>query len=285
MSRDTDIQWTDSTVNPTMGCDGCELWKPGVGGPCYAGNLHVRYGGTNKGFSPKFEILTEYAGRTEKAAAWSDLTGTERPDKPWANGMPRMIFVSDMSDALSTAVSFDFLKREIIDVATSPKGRRHVWQWLTKRPARMGNFGLWLLERGSDFPSNLWAGTSITGPSSLARLDGLWEVPSPRRFLSIEPLWAPVTLGDRIREVHWVIVGGSSGKDAREFNVEWARSIIAECRAAKVPVFVKQLGANVVDGDRGRLKLRDGHGGDWSEWPEDLRVREFPVPIGAPVPA
>ena len=26
MSVKTKIQWCDSTVNPTMGCDGCELW-------------------------------------------------------------------------------------------------------------------------------------------------------------------------------------------------------------------------------------------------------------------
>ena len=24
--KNTNIQWADSTVNPVMGCDGCELW-------------------------------------------------------------------------------------------------------------------------------------------------------------------------------------------------------------------------------------------------------------------
>ena len=53
---------------------------------------------------------------------------------------------------------------------------------------------------------------------------------------------------------------------------------------------VKQLGAQPESGDdddrrhcgdmnlplRFRLKLADRKGGDWSEWPEDLRVREYP---------
>jgi protein gp37 len=28
MSVTTKIQWCDSTCNPTMGCEGCELWNP-----------------------------------------------------------------------------------------------------------------------------------------------------------------------------------------------------------------------------------------------------------------
>jgi hypothetical protein len=42
-----------------------------------------------------------------------------------------------------------------------------------------------------------------------------------------------------------------------------------------VPVFVKQLGSFPVSGGE-RLRPRDGHGGDWAEWPADLRVREMP---------
>lgn len=87
----------------------------------------------------------------------------------------------------------------------------------------------------------------------------------------------------------WVIVGGESGHGARPFDINWARSIVAQCKAAGVPVFVKQLGANVVV-DRNdevgggihcllKKKLHDKKGGDISEFPADLRVREFPQPI------
>jgi protein gp37 len=100
------------------------------------------------------------------------------------------------------------------------------------------------------------------------------------------------------RFLDWVIVGGESGPDARPFNVTWARSIIDQCHAANVPVFVKQLGRRpywdcvngcgkwaehvrftrgLIDGSAAdALTLKDRKGGDWSEWPDDLRIREFP---------
>lgn len=73
-------------------------------------------------------------------------------------------------------------------------------------------------------------------------------------------------------------------------NVEWIRSIVGQCKAAGVACFVKQLGGNPIeddpekhDGARGHsagrrwnMDLRDRKGGDPSEWPEDLRVREMP---------
>ncbi|MEO8259676.1 MAG: DUF5131 family protein [Acidobacteriota bacterium] len=87
--------------------------------------------------------------------------------------------------------------------------------------------------------------------------------------------------------LHWVIVGGESGPGARPFALAWARSILKQCRCGAVPVFVKQLGARAatelmrdVDGHDTReqrwLVLNDRTGGDMSEWPVDLRVREFP---------
>lgn len=109
--------------------------------------------------------------------------------------------------------------------------------------------------------------------------------------------------------IDWVIVGGESGAGARPFDVAAARSIVSQCQSANVPCFVKQMGANVVtrndqiedafnnglsgwpdpevehhihgfredyQGADCRILLRDKKGGDWSEWPEDLRVRQMP---------
>jgi hypothetical protein len=107
-------------------------------------------------------------------------------------------------------------------------------------------------------------------------------------------------------KLDWVIVGGESGPQARPCDVAWVRSIVEQCKAAEVPCFVKQLGAVVVDlnfptsarnlpGDRpggwtcrGHWVTNDGRephgpllcsrkGGDPAEWPEDLRVREWPA--------
>lgn len=93
-------------------------------------------------------------------------------------------------------------------------------------------------------------------------------------------------------KLDWVIVGGESGPGARPCDLAWIRSAVSQCKAAGVAVFVKQLGAKpehspIIHGfgaDCGTLslKLRDRHGGDPAEWPEDLRVREFPSWAGPP---
>jgi len=93
-----------------------------------------------------------------------------------------------------------------------------------------------------------------------------------------------------------IIAGGESGPGARPCNTDWIRSIVTQCGAAGIDCFVKQLGANVIgrnaattctvpgsqcwpDGtgtDVNRIRLKDKKGGDMSEWPEDLRVRQMP---------
>lgn len=77
--------------------------------------------------------------------------------------------------------------------------------------------------------------------------------------------------------VDWLIIGGESGPGARQFNPVWADWTVTQCKAASVPVFVKQMGSNPTlrDGS-GWGPIRDSKGGEWSEWPAQLRVREFP---------
>lgn len=94
--------------------------------------------------------------------------------------------------------------------------------------------------------------------------------------------------------LHWIVVGGESGRGARRCDLGWIRSVIAQCRKAQVPCFVKQLGAGVnlhTDDGRGRhhrdrdrdevVVVQHPKGGDWDEWPDDLRVREWPSLAGA----
>lgn len=212
MSSKTKIQWCDSTVNPTMGCDGCEIWGP-QRESCYAGTLHRRFGGVTPGYAPRFEQVTMFPGRMTQAADWSDLMGKPRLDKPWLDGMPRIVFVSDMSDALSKAVTFDYLRDEVIAQVTTEAGRRHRWLWLTKRPDQMVKFSDWLGDRGSDWPENLWAGTSITSQGTTSRIKGLLRVGSETttRFLSVEPQIEAIDLRGWLPRLDWVIQGGSRG--------------------------------------------------------------------------
>lgn len=157
--------------------------------------------------------------------------------------------------------------------------------------------------------ANCWLGTSVENQHwADIRIPELLATPAAVRFLSCEPLLGPLDLklamtrayesGYRGRWPGWVIVGGESGPKARPFDLAWARSIVSQCRAAGVPVFVKQLGAKPFtvgdDGpgvraprsykraypdEAGRFWLDkvDRKGGDMAEWPEDLRVREWPV--------
>lgn len=153
-------------------------------------------------------------------------------------------------------------------------------------------------------PRNVWIGVSVENQEYADyRLPLLRRIPAVLKFVSYEPALAPVDFkimekvthfprhisanGRPIFEhghlpFHWIIVGGESGHNARPLNVEWARSTIDQCRAAGVACFVKQLGARpvadimTIDSDRLRLEFNDPKGGDPAEWPEDLRVREFP---------
>lgn len=274
MAQSTAIQWCDSTENPTMGCTGCELWN-GTRKTCYAGVLHRRFGGSSSGYAPSFAEVTRFPGRMRRAARWSDLTGQPRPKKPWLNGMPRLIFVSDMGDALSGDIDFQYLKEEVINNAKSVRGQRHCWLWLTKRPQRMEKLSNWLAE---PWPENLWVGTSITTQQSTSRVKHLLGIGDERttRFLSVEPQWETVCLAEWLPLIDWVIQGGESGPLARGFQVEWAESLISQCRSYEVPYFLKQLGANVTWKGHSSA-LRHAHGGDWEEWPAELRVREFPA--------
>jgi protein gp37 len=278
MSISTKIQWVDSTCNPTMGCEGCELWNPKARvKKCYAGTLHTRFGGVTKGYSPTFEELTFYPGRMAEAAGWPDLVEKMRQDKPWLNGLPRLIFVSDMSDALSAVVPFDFLETEVVRAVVSLNGQRHHWLWLTKRPDRMAKFCDWLKGKGIPWPTNLWAGTSVTSQATTSRIEHLLRVGDKMtiRFLSVEPQHEPIDFGDVLCRLDWVIQGGESGRGAEPFHLEWAVDVIQRCEKAGVAYFLKQLGSVVISKKR-RMTFHDGHAGDWSEWPKELRVRQMP---------
>jgi hypothetical protein len=184
------------------------------------------------------------------------------------------------------------------------------WLLLTKRPEnirRMWGVNLWGGREAKR--ENVWLGCSIaTQEDADKNIHELLECRdlAPVRFLSIEPLiesviiqpWMDhsgiVRLSQGI-DLDWVIVGGESGPNARPCNVEWIRSLVKQCREAGVPCFVKQLGTHVIGSENElyglrnicidrrpgddcivRWKMRDPKGGDPSEWPDDLQVREFP---------
>jgi protein gp37 len=138
------------------------------------------------------------------------------------------------------------------------------------------------------------------GPVSLRWLSA-WPDSAPTR--AMKPSGSTDCL-DGLRRLDWVVIGGESGPGARPCNVEWIRSAVRQCREAGVACFVKQLGrypqeiaytaasdresamwqrdrwTRITDKEgehwRRYWKLKHPKGADPAEWPEDLRVREFP---------
>jgi protein gp37 len=169
------------------------------------------------------------------------------------------------------------------------------WQLLTKRPEEVMGMAPW---RWGKWPANVWVGASVENQEwADKRIPILSQIPAAVRFLSCEPLVGPVDLqrwlgvewaetadcwgqemlaavaGFRPR-VDWVIVGGESGPGARRMNLEWADTLVQQCQAANIPVFVKQLGAAY-------RQPEDSHGADMAYWPPELRVRQMPKSVVA----
>lgn len=251
----TDIEWCDSTLNLQMGCDGCELWNPKAGiKHCYAGTLTARHAGKT-GWPVTFEQPATFLGRLDAALRWPDLTGKERPFKPWLNGRPRMVFLNDMGDTYTESLPVDWLAPVIERMGQSP----HIWMVLTKRPQRMLEAA-----KAHGFPRNFWLGVSVTDQGNAGpRIRPLLEVArltGCKTFLSCEPLLGPVKLKqDWLWEfdpnasrdmgaevgcslIGLVIAGGESGPGARPSHPDWFRSIRDQCAAAGVAFFFKQWG-------------------------------------------
>jgi len=293
MSAHTNIQWCDSTVNPTSGCDGCELWNARKK-TCYAGNLQETRMSKNPVFeglyASDFREVRLLPGRIAAAMAWSDLRGKERPDKPWLNGRPRHIFIGDLSDIFSAKVNFEYLLAEVVEPFRSDRGQRHVGMVLTKRPHRLVEFAEWLIEEHNiQWPSNLVAMTSVTSQataqSRIPALAKLFDLaPLTRLMISAEPLLERVDLtkvdATDLGKLDGVIAGGESGDEAEPCDVAWIEHLVDVAAKLRIPCFVKQVGAAAYFAPPNQppvwLKLRDDKGGDPEDWPKRLRVRALP---------
>lgn len=299
---DSTIEWTDATWNPTRGCTKI---SPGCKN-CYAETFAERWRGVaghayERGFDPRLV--------PEKLA------------EPLGWGRPRRVFVNSMSDLFMDEVDDEYIaavfgamacaRRHTFQVLTKRARRLPAWsRWVDGDLARSS----WVRDarRPNHAPAvhlamecfartahtdgalgfqedviaewplpNVHLGVSVEDKKyGLTRIEHLRETPAALRFLSIEPLLEDLGPLD-LRGIGWVIVGGESGQRARECDVAAVRSVVAQCRAQGVPVFVKQLGRRpILDGNRllilNENDKPDVKGKTVSRWPEDLRIQEFP---------
>ena len=295
----TGIQWTDETWNPVTGCSKV---SPGCA-HCYAETVAARFWPTQYGV----DVYWEDGIHVTRHRRFTDVMCHEdRLDQPLRWKKPRKVFVNSMSDLFHEDVPDAFIDRVFAVMALAP---RHTFQVLTKRPARMKSYldrlgfeperiddaaaALGYCDDGpDDWPMpNVWLGVSVENQHFAdERIPLLLQTPAAVRFISAEPLLGPVKLhlarfcdapsvvdSVSLRRLDWVIVGGESGRDARPFDLRWARSIVEQCKAADVPVFVKQLGDNPQEnGTTSRYKQSERGGGDIALFPAELQVREFP---------
>ncbi len=263
MSGKTGIEWTEATWNPVVGCKrvsaGCDH--------CYAFQLHdQRHIAWKRGRFPTAPKQYHVPFSTAQLMP-------ERLSDPLHWRKPRRIFVNSMSDLFHEQVPDSFIEQVWDTMRRTPQ---HTYQILTKRPERMAS----LCQRINSTPlPNVWLGTSVENQAAAdERIPALCRTPAAIRFLSCEPLLGFVTILPHLIGYHtdnlldWVIIGGESGPHARPMEMRWVDLLMAECEHAAVACFVKQLGSVWAKAHH----ASDSHGGTMDEWPEHLRVREYP---------
>jgi protein gp37 len=251
---ETSIEWTDSTWNPVAGCTivsaGCTN--------CYAMEMARRLQAMG---------ISKYKGLTRKSGKRTIWNGVVREDANALNipvrwKKPRKIFVNSMSDLFHDRVSDDFILRVWDVMRETP---RHHYQILTKRPKRMGAL---LRAKVPTALPNVWLGTSVESGEVTERIDHLRKVPAAIRFISFEPLIAPVGSVDLSR-IDWAIVGGESGRAARPIQEAWIDDVYSQCVLHKTAFFFKQWGTWGKDNKRRSKKDngREYRGREWDEMP------------------
>jgi protein gp37 len=177
-----------------------------------------------------------------------------------------MVFVNSMSDLFHADVPVPYISAVAEVMAHSPW---HIYQVLTKRGERMQQLLSTDLQRFAQH-AHIWWGTSVENRKyGMPRIEHLRHTPAAVRFLSIEPLLEDLGEID-LRGIHWVIVGGESGRGARPMHPEWVRSVMDQCRIQSVPFFFKQWG-----GVRKKQAGRQLDGRTFDEFPQ-MQRQEFP---------
>ena len=316
MSDKTGIAWTNATWNPVTGCtkvsQGCKH--------CYAEREWARLSANPKAtayFGRAFTDVACHEDRLDQPLRWqkprrifvnsmSDLFHEDVPDA----------FIDQVFAVMALAERHTFqvlTKRpERLCDYLNAKNREFLIGERAMPEVSKGDFGLleWPIK-------NVWLGVSVEDQSTAdERIPLLLQTPAALRWVSAEPLLSKIDLthleldpfnyynaltGDTImldrtiipmeNTLSWVVAGGESGNFARELDSRFLYALVSQCKNAGTPIFVKQLGYRFMDldnafygagieaADKGR-KLISRAGANMEEWPEYLRVREWPAAVG-----
>lgn len=301
MAEHTNIAWCDSTWNPWIGCTkvspGCDHCYASVSTPARAMKIAWGAGQQRRRTSPS---------NWQQPLRWNEKA--EKSGRPWR------VFCASLADVFDNEVPDQWRDDLFVLIRATPfltwllltKRIGNVRSMMPARYLAYPFHNVWLgatvvnqAEADRDVPKLLATPAAkrfvsyepALGP---VEFDPLWLRASPSaayqdgRVTSDMPAWTRIGA----HALDWIIVGGESnqpGMRARPFDIGWARSTVEQCRDAGVACFVKQIGARPIryecamrercthpDCGPRSVTLRDRAGADPAEWPEDLRVREFP---------
>jgi protein gp37 len=237
----TKIEWTTrpggprgKTWNPWVGCDEiapeCGLLAPGNPKPEGGGGYAAA--GAGRG-------MHEPHRGTAVKGKW---TGVIHRNTPTHRESPRgfragtLCFTCSYSDFWHERVPLTWLDEALDMIAATPWV---TYQILTKRP---GMIARRLANLGRRWPDNAWCGVTVGHPQSLPLLKIPRRIDAPVRFISVEPLLAPMVPGLDLTDYQWAIGGGESGHHARPCLPDWMRAVRDVRIARGVPFFLKQWG-------------------------------------------
>lgn len=234
MALQSSIEWTEATWNPVTGCSkispGCKH--------CYAERMARRL---------------QAIGHPHYRDGFNVTLHEDTLDLPLRWKRPQAIFVNSMSDLYHPDVPLSFIKKVY---GVMRQARWHRYQILTKRAERLAE-----LDDKLPWAPNIWQGVTVEHPDYANRIDLLRETGAHVRFLSLEPLLAPMPKL-KLRGIDWVIVGGESGPGARPMEEAWVLDIRKQCERAGAAFYFKQWG--------GVFKKRNGRlleGRTWNDMP------------------
>lgn len=293
MSDNSRIQWTQASWNFVHGCT---RTSPGCLN-CYIDK------------QPPFRQQRNFFDSKAIGGSTRIILLPHKLELPTTWRKPRRVFVNSLSDLFHKQVPTDLIARAFAVMLRTPQ---HSYQILTKRHGRMRALlsspefaaavrSAYVQQTGTSLTMfdaehgdgwwplrNVWLGvTTEDQPHARLRIEALLRTPAHIRWISAEPLLSAVTLAPHWlvgpSSLDWVVLGGESGvgQAPRAMDLAWARSLIGQCSDAGVPVYVKQLGTPWARSHRSV----DPKGGEPSEWPLDLRIRQFPAAISAEVAA
>lgn len=240
--KSTTIEWTEKVWNPTIGCDkvsvGCKF--------CYA-----------EVFARRLQSM----GMKDYEDGFTFKILPHRLEQPLKIKKPTKFFVNSMSDLFHENMPFEFLDKVFEIIRRTPQ---HIYQILTKRDRIMLEYF-----KDREVPENVWLGVTVENKLYIHRIQALKTIKCTIRFISFEPLIGPVGKLN-LNGIHWVIVGGESGKKARKMKQEWVIDIYEQAKKFGVAFFFKQWGSWGADEVK-RSKKKNGRIFLQQEW------NEFPV--------